>query len=173
MIYLALLFAIIGGISSGYQGPMQRSTLYIGKIIAPFEMSHRIPRGYQDAITHPRFWKIQCLTPISIVVFLIAGFLAGWYWIPILWILVFLPISLIIRSRKRKDIEYYLNIIIDGMVEKKENYLKKNDNIRAAAANDMIDILIEYLDEIKGSGIIIPSMSYINNMPVGGYNDKR
>jgi uncharacterized protein YneF (UPF0154 family) len=139
---IILIFLIIlSGLLGGYTMNFQKTTLLVGKKLAPD--NEFLPRGMQDAIT-PESQNIRnILFPISILAVLIIGFfITKWYFA----ILITLGTSIVVtpicqQFMPKPESKHYLDAIKKGLTKKLELYKRKNDTERIYAATSVLEDL--------------------------------
>jgi hypothetical protein len=163
--YLIILatFSLSAGILGAYTSRVQATTLWAGKILAGYEFSQQMPRGFQDAIT-PKSQTIRNLVVhLSFILILVFGSLQAWY-LGIVALFAAYLTYMIAAILIPDDLEYYLLRLISKLDNREADYRKNNDVMRADAAHEMSVRLKDLLLEIHGKGMRVPLISDTRKM---------
>lgn len=141
-IILSLLFSSFNAFSMRFQS----ATLYWGKKLQP--NNEFLPRGMQNAIT-PSFQNFRNIfLPISIVTVMIIGFIfLQWYVALLSGPITFIFGGLISNLLPKPESNYYYSKIRKVLLKKKRTFMKKGDNIRLSAVENVISIFDEIAPE--------------------------
>jgi hypothetical protein len=165
--YLIIIFCILLIIFLGpFVGKMQAATLWVGKKIAPEGSDLYSKNGFQDAIT-PKFQtNLNILIITSYLLLFIMSSIKIWYLGTVLLISVFI-IKVFIERLYSNKINKYLKIIIHSMINRIADYRKCGDEMRAQAAEHMLESLDNLYNEIVLLDLPVPSILESNSMKLG------
>lgn len=167
LVYIGLASAcIVAVFVTPFVGNMQATTLWVGKKITPAGLEREAPRGFQDAIT-PGFQNtLNVLSPASYVVVLVLGSIAFWYLGVLLLVCSFL-VSIFVKKLYPNRINFYLRILIHQMSNRTANYTRDGDTMRADAAEEMTEKLMEFYEEVKDLELRVPTMKEASSARLG------
>ena len=168
MVIVLIVLLVITPIVASFNGKIQGTTLYVGKLLGEVELARDLPNGYQDAITPGFQTKLNLLNPVLWLGLLIIGSIIGW-WLGIVAVIVTAFNYSIIGKMLPKRLGYYVMILMNDMNKRTADYLKNGDKERAKACKLMAKDLTNYYLSIKDIEMPVPDFKYSKNMPVGGY----
>lgn len=145
-----LLFTIVAAIFTAYTLNMQKTTLAIGKRLAPD--NPLLPTGFQDAITPQSQDRNNTTMFILLPVVLLWGFvLFKWYWV-LLWFGLFFYVLTPLCSAlfvPRAGSAHYVNQIRRSLVKRLNEYRQTGDKAREEALLEVLSRL-DILQKVQG-----------------------
>ena len=149
---------------------VQNTTLWLGKKLYNNlnsdveKIGLSSSRGFQDAIT-PKFqiYLNSFITIASPIIILISGSILNWY-LGIVVLLLVIFLTKITSKLYSNNLNYYISLIVVDLLNRKANYLKENDILRADAASDVREDIIDILSSIIELNLPVPSVKEINKL---------
>jgi len=133
---LYLLIGVLISLNAAYFLSISRATLFWGKELVNEETG----TGIQDAITPPWISYLSIGSYVTVLIFIIIGFvlfglLKGIILIPF----AFLATGIITRVLPKGNSIFYKNIIMRSLANRFANFTKNRDIVRANAVKDILN----------------------------------
>jgi hypothetical protein len=148
-LYLILMY--LAALALGYVVRFTQATLALGRSLS----DAGTPRGYQDAITPPRF----SIFALAIYALCLGGIIYGFWqfgWLSGAGISAGFLVALVINGAlllPRKGSEHFRRLIIGSMIRRHADYLKSGDALRATVMAMLLEKLgipvNEFIERLK------------------------
>ena len=170
LIILLSFFSLMIIIFDPFIKRLHATTLWAGKRISPTGLGSigiELPRGIQDSIT-PRIQNIlniiiTILSPILVVIF---GTLIEFY-LGITCLVVCYFLTNLTGKLWSIKLNYYLNLTIISLENRRADFLKQRDLERANAATDVLDDLKNLFLKYGSQNLTVPDLKDIRRMSLG------
>lgn len=167
-LWIALGFALVGGLLDPFASRLQATGLWAGKALAPPETASAFPRGIQDALTGG--WPSMLPLAVTALPYTAAaiGFFHAW-WAGLLALFTALLTGAIAgrTSIAPRTLDYYLAHLTGNAHRRSADYALKGDAQRAEIMKETAQELQGLLANYVGSGVPAPTLNEACRTPHG------
>ncbi|MEI9934485.1 MAG: hypothetical protein WDM71_06445 [Ferruginibacter sp.] len=166
--WIGLGIAFIFGLLHPFAERLQCTSLWVGKVLVPTELSSAYPSGLQAALTNG--WPSTYIVVVNFLPYvssIIAFFYVWWAALIVFIISAFFSAIFGKTQITSHKVERYIAILIDHIQNEIANYKKRGDFDRSEASENLNKELAELLILYLKSEIRVPTMKQAKAAPYG------